>query len=213
MIDKQLAIELRESGLSYSEISEKLGCSEVWCKKNLKGVVKNSSEKESISKCIGMSLTKRGVTYGEIAREINTALGIYNTTDKEAFERAMSRYKFAINKVPGSIIRPYWMSPEESKPILKAVLREINDLDSRMYEGILNIRKEFGLNESYDSSLYRVISGLMYFKHKGQEGEISSKLDNLSRVADALAALNPTLSITEPYVEDYDVSIEDDLIL
>jgi hypothetical protein len=198
--------------MGYAEIAEKLGCSEVWCKKNLRGVVKNSSEKESIARCITMSLSKQGITYGEIAREINASLGLYNTTNKEAFDRAMARYKFSINKVEGSIIRPYWMSPDAAKPILQAVLREINDLDSRMYEGILNIRREFGLNESYDSSLYRVISGLMYFKHKGHEGEIGAKLENLNQVALALAALNPVESLSEPYVEDYDVPASDEFI-
>lgn len=38
MIDKQMAVKLRQQGMTYSEISEVLGCSDAWCKKNLKDV-------------------------------------------------------------------------------------------------------------------------------------------------------------------------------
>ena len=37
-VDKEKAIVLRKQGLTYKEISETLGCSEVWCKVNLKSV-------------------------------------------------------------------------------------------------------------------------------------------------------------------------------
>jgi len=38
MVNKEKAIALRNEGLTYKEIAEILGCSVVWCKKNLKGV-------------------------------------------------------------------------------------------------------------------------------------------------------------------------------
>lgn len=38
MVDKIEAVKLRKQGLSYSKIAKQLGCSEAWCKKNLKGV-------------------------------------------------------------------------------------------------------------------------------------------------------------------------------
>lgn len=40
MVDKKLALMLREQGLSYKEIAMQLGCSESWCKKELRGVEK-----------------------------------------------------------------------------------------------------------------------------------------------------------------------------
>lgn len=43
MVDKERAISLRESGMSYKEIAELCGCSVSWCKLNLKDV---STEKE-----------------------------------------------------------------------------------------------------------------------------------------------------------------------
>lgn len=40
MVDKVRASALREQGFQYGEIAKMVGCSEVWCKKNLKDVVK-----------------------------------------------------------------------------------------------------------------------------------------------------------------------------
>lgn len=40
MVNKVEAVRLRKSGLSYAKIAAQLGCSEVWCKKELVGVVK-----------------------------------------------------------------------------------------------------------------------------------------------------------------------------
>lgn len=51
MIDKQKAIRLRESGLTYREIAEELDCSEIWCKTNLKGIVKRDIQKEIDELC------------------------------------------------------------------------------------------------------------------------------------------------------------------
>lgn len=42
-VDKEKAVALRKQGLTYKEISETLGCSEVWCKVNLKSVQVASS--------------------------------------------------------------------------------------------------------------------------------------------------------------------------
>ena len=38
MIDKQKAIALKEQGLTNKEVAQELGCSEDWCKRNLKGI-------------------------------------------------------------------------------------------------------------------------------------------------------------------------------
>lgn len=40
MVDKKLALMLREQGLSYKEIAAQVGCSESWCKKELKDIGK-----------------------------------------------------------------------------------------------------------------------------------------------------------------------------
>lgn len=43
MVDRVKAIVLREQGFQYSEIAKQLGCSETWCKKNLKDVIKGEN--------------------------------------------------------------------------------------------------------------------------------------------------------------------------
>lgn len=210
MIDKEKAIELRQAGLSYSEIATEVGCSEVWCKKYLKDVVKNSAEKEAISRCVELAKTASGITYGEISKEI-ISIGINPYPDKAVFDRAMKRFKSGINKVPGTLIRPYWMQPEESKQILQDVLLEINCLDERMWESVCNIRNKYGLDDSYNASLYRVITDLLYCKHKGIDIDLGSKLQHLGRIALELHERNPNQQKEPKFLIYKDIPYLDDV--
>ena len=47
MVNKQEAIRMREQGMSYAKIAAQLGCSEIWCKKELSWVTKGSAKVES----------------------------------------------------------------------------------------------------------------------------------------------------------------------
>lgn len=47
MVDKLEAIRLRKMGKSYKSIAESVGCSEAWCKINLKGVKQEFAITES----------------------------------------------------------------------------------------------------------------------------------------------------------------------
>lgn len=38
MVNRQLAEQLRREGKTYRQISEIVGCSEIWCKQNLKHI-------------------------------------------------------------------------------------------------------------------------------------------------------------------------------
>lgn len=48
MIDKTKAITLRTEGYSYKEISNVLGCSEAWCKKELRGSEKGCRKHDTV---------------------------------------------------------------------------------------------------------------------------------------------------------------------
>lgn len=48
MVDKEKAIQLRKQGKKYSEIATLLNCSVDWCKKNLKGIKKEVTIKETL---------------------------------------------------------------------------------------------------------------------------------------------------------------------
>ena len=72
MIDKQRAVELKESGLTNKEIAQRLGCSEDWCKKNLKGIKKKDIKPEDFeylkTKGKGKSCITTGIVTGKIGR-------------------------------------------------------------------------------------------------------------------------------------------------
>lgn len=43
MVNKVEAIRLRRAGMKYPQIAVQLGCSEIWCRKNLVGVEPDGS--------------------------------------------------------------------------------------------------------------------------------------------------------------------------
>lgn len=64
MVDKNKAVELRNLGHNYQEISDKVGCSVDWCKRNLKGVTKGASLKEVIKLHeVYVAYSKEGALY------------------------------------------------------------------------------------------------------------------------------------------------------
>lgn len=47
-VNKQLAIDLRQRGLTYEEIADQLGCSFAWCAKNLPKIQKGELKIERV---------------------------------------------------------------------------------------------------------------------------------------------------------------------
>lgn len=62
-VDKQKALELREQGKSYAEISEELGCSIDWCKRNLKGIKGTKPPKPNNVYEVYVAYSGKGVLY------------------------------------------------------------------------------------------------------------------------------------------------------
>lgn len=58
MVDKKLALALREQGLPYKEIAAQLGCSESWCKKELRGVEKGAWAVDNETKVAAIAILK-----------------------------------------------------------------------------------------------------------------------------------------------------------
>jgi len=71
MVDKVKAVELRQQGLNYKEIAQELGCSEIWCKKNLKDINKNKVEFNIIKELTVKALSSDGVTKYEMLKSFN----------------------------------------------------------------------------------------------------------------------------------------------
>jgi len=168
MIDKKKAIELREMGLSYDDIAKEIKCSVVWCKKNLKGVSKNTNEKGAINDLIKKAQSKDMLTKGEILKEIRKIQP--NDFTKESIDiedKTMKRFKEKIKVVDDTKIRPYWMKPDAPMAILFDVLREVHDADLRMHEAINNIRETHNMDESYIKSLMYAINNLTQAGNRG----------------------------------------------
>jgi len=189
MINKEKAIELREMGLSYDDIAQELKCSVIWCKKNLKGVNKNTNEKGAIEELVQKAQSKDMVTYGEILKEVRKVH--CNDFTKEAIDtedKAMKRFKHKIKAVDKAMIKPYWMISDAPTAILYDVLREVHDFDLRMHEAINNIRSKHGLDESYIKSLMYAINNLTQAGNRGSP--LSAELNRLEGLASELERRN-----------------------
>ena len=184
MIDKQEAIKLRELGLGYKEIAEKLSCSVQWCKVNLKDVQKNTKESELIEKCILLGLRPQGITTTEIRKALVSKYDVVDE-DGDLTEEGLRLYKKIKTKVrerEGTIVRPTWMVPEHVDEVFKAVIQAVDNIDRRIDEEITDILSVINPSEDdYEStykSLQRQIFNLTYvgrsFSKKDYEGILSS---------------------------------------
>lgn len=162
-IDKAMATLLREQGMGYAEIALTLGCSVDWCKRALPGVSKNKPEKVAIALAVDASLSKEGITNGELRKIIRT---VYPYTKGKAGEdmeqKTTARFKAVIRKDAKAIIRPYWMRPNEARRSLKMILSSVDMINQRMTDEVECIRRELDLDESYDNSLrYAILKMVM----------------------------------------------------
>lgn len=186
-VDRVRAEELRLSGKSYIEISKELGCSEIWCKKNLKGVVKHKKESDIVTALTKKALEKSGITAGDIFRE---ATGLTESdsaiTYKEESE-LVTQLKRKIKSNTGAIIRPHWMVPDDSIKSLNLVMAAVNVMDERLYDCVVEIIKELGLDETYIKSLSKAITQLTYGGNLNSPINISVLLKSLEDTSVELA--------------------------
>lgn len=210
-VDKTKAIKLREQGMSYKDVAQELGCSEAWCKINLKSVQKNVGEKNAINHCISLALSLQGITYSEILRSIQSVYSYADTKEQRVEERkAMTRFRNAINKVGGTVIRPYWMQPANAQQSLTSVLQAVDDISVRINDEIEFIRRKYDMNSSYDKSLRTTIIKMLMCS-KLPEG-IEAYCDHLSSVAnkleDRLCDKGSTFSNSIEYSAEKDIPFE-----
>lgn len=190
MVDKVLATRLREEGLSYADIAKEVECSIDWCKQNLKGVSKNSIEKKAIAEAISLAQTKDGITNGEIKFAVRSVYPFENNKEYETMEKkAIARFKDAINKSENTVIRPYWMQPENAQISFNMVLAAVDNIGMHMTDEVDHIRKTLNFNQSYDNSLRYAIIKMLMSSTLCAEG-IENHCDYLSNVANKLEAKN-----------------------
>ena len=137
-VDKNKATTLKEQGKTYIEIAAELGCSVVWCKKNLKDTVKNKEGKEMLQKYIDLAKSSTGITSGQIRKMLKqdhegTLTGMDDKQANEFLEVEVAKVKRKLQD-EDCIVRPHWMSPKHSNRSLRRMLELVDDFDSRLYE-------------------------------------------------------------------------------
>lgn len=218
MVNKQEAIKLRELGLGYKEIAEKLGCSVQWCKVNLKDVQKNTKESNLIEKCITLGLRPQGITTVEIRK---TLVSVYDVTDNEGglTDEGLRLYKKIKTKVrekEGTIVRPAWMVPEHVDEVFKAVLQAVDNIDRRIDEEIVDVISVINPSkEDYDStykSLQSQIFNLTYigrsFSKKEYEGILSSLEQTVIELKKRVKQLEVDRKMTKEFIVDEDTELK-----
>jgi hypothetical protein len=192
MKTKENAIALREQGLGYAEIAEQTGYSVDWCKKNLKGVQKNKQEKSVLAEAIRIAQSNDGITNGAIKYLVRGMYPVDGTKEQEDMEKkAIARFKAAINKTDGTLIRPYWMQPENARLSFTKVLSAVDIIQQRMTDEVTQIRKELNLDNSYDNSLRYAIIKMLQGSTLAQEG-LENHCDVLNNIANELDKRNNT---------------------
>jgi hypothetical protein len=184
-VDKAKAIKLRSEGFTYKEISESLGCSENWCKKNLKGISPTPVLDRIVEEVKRLGRSPQGVTYGQIkslvvfnlpkieaTEDLNkhVAHQIYLKREKEV-EETVAKVKDAARRGNRTlryieksekevVIRPYWLLPESPQDCINT----INDMAQHVYEILHNLadsyRRLYDLDESYQNSVVYELSRL-----------------------------------------------------
>lgn len=204
LIDKARAIWLKECGNTNKQIAEELGCSVDWCKRNLVGVQKNKPEKSAIQQAIKLAQSQDGITNVEI---INLIRSVYPKQEGKEYEvmesKAIARFKDAINKADNTIIRPYWIQPDNAKLSFDLVLAAVDNMSERMNDEIDWIRKKLDLSAKVDPSLRFAIIKMLMGSTLAREG-IENHCNYLADIVTRLEDRNNkyTLSATiDTYVE------------
>jgi hypothetical protein len=193
-INLEQATLLRKQGLSYSAIAKELNCSIDWCKRNLSSVQKNIKENDTMKALVAKAKSTRGITSGEILKKAAEITPINpDWTDKEKSQneaKVMQRLRTKVKAVDNTIVRPYWMKPEEAHKSLQLVLQAVTLIDERVYEQVQDIIQELDLDETYIDSLTRAITQMSYGGNLLQHIQIKQLTESYTKTADELERRN-----------------------
>ncbi len=208
---QQQAVELRKVGQTYKEIAQTTGYSVDWCKKNLATVDKNSAEKHTIKEAIKLAQSNDGITGWQIEKLVRDVYPQQSEQADKAYidfiNKAKVRFKTAINKEDNTVIRPYWMVPENGHTSLHLMLECVNSVQDSIDSCVTYMRQQLDLNDSHTRSIRFAVIKLLLDSNLAPEG-VETCCDRLSTIAYKLDNPNdrvycpPTLMHT---VEDYTV--------
>lgn len=188
MIDIKKATELREQGWSYPQIAQELDCSVDWCKRNLASVSKNKNEKKVIEEAIKIAQSPDGITNRQIRHLVQTIYPYEATKEYEQIEsKAMARFKAAINRTPNTVVRPYWMHPQNAQYSFNLVLSAVDAITHNMNDEVNYIRKQLDYGANVDPSIRFAIIKLLLgsgLVPEGAENHCNTLADIVNRLED-----------------------------
>ena len=155
MINKEEALNLRLEGKTYQQISEILGCSLDWCKRNLKGTKRKDISEEDYNNLINKGRSFDCVTKGEIISKVNvSASDSYKEYNKEAV-RTANRVRRKLAKEGDVIVRQAWIHPARAKFSYDNMLMYINILNDTLDEYVRSHLHEVGFDneDNYNATL------------------------------------------------------------
>lgn len=213
MVDKEKAIKLRKQGKTYKEIAKEMGCSEVWCKKNLSSVLKEKDVEDTklLQECLDIAKTDQGITAYQILKIVMKPEDLSKTPTelKEIKKALLKKYKSKI-KSEGGVVRPQWMVPDNASASLKKLIELVNDIDIRMYEAVCEYKDCFGLDSSYDKSIMYGLSQLSYIGHSLNPGaSVEALCRNYSETAAELDKRNGKANFYLPARNQSQVTMPD----
>lgn len=168
--DLEEAKKLREQGRTYKEIASIIGCSEIWCKRNLSSVVKNKELTLVINKFINTARSSTALTRSEVYAYVKDAYkpSSEELSNKQKKEEISKQVESMVNKITAkkdTIIRPSWMHPERAVSCYHKIASVIEELDSCVLELMDDFFDSTGVDRSTETerSLLRSIAYISKF--------------------------------------------------
>lgn len=147
---------LRAEGKTHKEIAAILGCSVVWCKKNLSGTKQTSDT--LLDAVFTKAMSDDGVTNAEIVYMVRGEQADY---DEEQVQNKVAAIKKAIKRKDSkAIVRPRWMLPESPRDCHNTMLDMADHLHTVMHQLAQSYRKIYNLDASYQNGVVHELSRL-----------------------------------------------------
>lgn len=212
MIDKGLAVRLKEQGLTNKEVAQELGCSEDWCKRNLKGIKKKDINPEDFEYLKEKGKGKSCVTIGEIYTRL---LPIPEEQDqKKAKKLALRRTKDKLKEDKEVIIRQAWIHPERARFSYNNMITYINDLNDRLDEYVrmhlvdCGFTKEEMTDSLYNSTLYFMVKNSLFgsVSNSYQQGVFNAVDISVDKIEERIEQLENIVLQPVPYdIQEKDI--------
>lgn len=210
MIDRQRAVALKESGLTNKQVAQELGCSEAWCKINLRGVKKKDIEPEDLFYLQEKGKGKDCITTGEIYSKL---LPVAETKDqKKEKQLALRRTKDRLKEDKEVIIRQAWIHPQRARFSYNNMLCYINDLNDRLNEYVRMHLVECGFTKEeidegrlYNSALHFMVKNSIFGAVSGtyHAGVFQGVDDSVDKIEERFQQLDTSISALD--VNEFDL--------